>query len=336
MFLLERLEMYLCAGLAIDQCFVATAEGMKKDKKESLEMARATIENGGSISFALQEHIRIPMTTTSLIRHGELSGELAKALSMSRALIEREDELMKKCLSAMAYPVIIGIFAGLLTLGLLRGVMPQIIPMLKNLNVELPLLTRIVMAVSEGFLSYGLYAAGGIACVLITFIWMYKRFLALKKVVHIILMKIPIVGNMVTAYHLSLFLRSVGALVESGLAAAHAYKSVAETVHLVPLRAMFESQVPEIQRGVSLGTVLKHPYIPEYVAPLVSAGERSGSLGSSLGRAATVLDRDIEHALKRMTALIEPVMMAGMGCIVGAIALSIMMPIYDISKVLQK
>jgi type II secretory pathway component PulF len=75
--------------------------------------------------------------------------------------------------------------------------------------------------------------------------------------------------------------------------------------------------------------------MPSYVAPLVAAGEASGNLGKALSRAARILDRELDHSLKRLTALIEPAMMLGMGAAVGSIALSIMMPIYDISKALQ-
>jgi type II secretory pathway component PulF len=163
-FLLERLELYLSAGLRIDHAFTVMAEGVIPKKKQSLEAVRLTLERGGSLASGLGEHIRLPGTIVALIGHGELSGELTKALQTARIIMERESELINKCLSAMAYPFIIALFAGLLTIGLLRGVMPQIIPMLKSLHVALPLLTRIVIAISDGLLSYGLYIAGGVRC----------------------------------------------------------------------------------------------------------------------------------------------------------------------------
>lgn len=146
----------------------------------------------------------------------------------------------------------------------------------------------------------------------------------------------PIVGRLARYYSLALTVRSLGSLVESGAALGESYVRVAETMPLLPLRSAFKKKSADISRGVPLGTVLSGmKRMPSYIAPLVSAGEASGTLGISLVRAADILDRDIEHALKRLTALVEPVMMAGMGCAVGAIALSIMMPIYDVSKALQ-
>ncbi|NCW28743.1 MAG: hypothetical protein EBV83_10740, partial [Verrucomicrobia bacterium] len=96
------------------------------------------------------------------------------------------------------------------------------------------------------------------------------------------------------------------------------------------------SEIKNISNGIPLGDIIAKKKMPQFVAPLIHAGEASGTLGNSLLRASLILDRDIENILRKITALIEPIMMAGMGCIVGSIALSIMMPIYDISKVLQK
>ena len=335
-FLLEQLELYLSAGLRIDHAFTVMAEGVSPKKKHSLEAVRQALERGGSLSVALGEYIRLPGTILALIGHGELSGELTKALQTSRIIMERESELINKCLSAMAYPFIIALFAGLLMLGLLRGVMPQIIPMLKSLHVALPLLTRIVIGISDGLLSYGLYVAGGLGISVVGLVWVYRRYIFLRRTVHQISIRLPIVGKLILAYHLSIFFRSVGALLETGVSIAVSYPRVCTTITLIPLYRLFQGHVPEIERGISLGVILKHAYMPDYVSQLVSAGERSGTLGISLGRVATLFDRDIEHTLKRITALIEPVMMIGVGCMVGAIALSIMMPIYDISKVLQK
>jgi len=335
-FLLERLELYLSAGLRIDHAFTVMAEGTSPQKKQSLEAVRQTIERGGSVSVALGEYVRLPGTIVALIGHGELSGELPKSLQTARIIMEREGELISKCLSAMAYPCIIALFASFLTLGLLRGVMPQIIPMLKSLHVTLPLLTQIIIAISDGLLSYGLYIAIILLISISTFTWTYRRYISLRRIVHKSLVQIPILGKIIIAYHLSIFFRSVGALIETGVPIAVSYPKVCETVTLLPLQKIFQAQVVEIKRGISLGIVLKHHYIPDYVPQLVLAGERSGTLGISLGRVAGLFDRDIEHTLKRITALIEPVMMIGVGCMVGAIALSIMMPIYDISKVLQK
>ncbi|MEK7609540.1 MAG: type II secretion system F family protein [Patescibacteria group bacterium] len=335
--LLERLELYISSGLTIDKALEILGQGISERQATSLAKVRANVVAGSPLSKSFATHLNLSRTLVGLIEHGESSGELARTIQTAKTLLEREEELSKKCLSALAYPVIIGIFSLILTIGLVRGVMPQIIPMLKSLHVQLPLLTRVVMFVSENLLSYGLYIFLGIITIFITTSFTYKKSSLFKGFCHNFLAHIPILGQLFYSYYLSLFLQSCGSLVESGLRIGYSYSNTTATVSFIPLSKLLNTQIVNIHRGIPLGSLManKSNKIPRYISPLLLAGESSGTLGKSLIRVASILDRDIEHSLKRMTSLIEPVMMAGMGCVVGAIALSIMMPIYDISRVLQ-
>ena len=338
MLLLERLELYVSSGLSVDEALRICAEGMPLQQRQAIGRIKAAVESGSPVSAALSRSLGLPQTYAGLIEHGESSGQLARTIGMARALMERHDELIKKCLSAMAYPCIIGAFALLLTFGLVRGVMPQIIPMLKSLHVQLPILTRIVIAVSEGMTGYGVSTASILLFCYIGSAIAYRRSERFKRSCHSLLIRMPIIGRLIQLYALTAFLQSCGSLLESGLPVVKAFAGTARTIAFIPIRLMLESQIASINRGIPLGQVFSDKRITKiapHIAPLLSAGEASGALGASLMRAASILDRDIDHSLKRLTALIEPMMMAGMGCIVGGIALSIMMPIYDISRVLQ-
>ena len=138
-----------------------------------------------------------------------------------------------------------------------------------------------------------------------------------------------------TRFSVAVFLQSGGALLDSGISITDAYKGTVDTMTLIPLKKYFESFTVSISQGVPLGNVFASKIFPQYVSSLLLAGSASGPLGSSCVRAAHIMERDIQHALNRMTALIEPLMMVGMGLIIGSIALSIMLPIYSISSVLQ-
>ncbi len=335
--LLERLELYISSGLVIDKALEIVCTGVSSRQKACIDRVHLEITSGSLLSKSLRNNIGLSATLSGLIEHGESSGELARALTAARRLVEKEDELIKRCTSALAYPVIIAVFSGLLTIGLVRGVMPQIIPMLKSLHVQLPLLTRIVMAVSENITLYGLYILIGAVLVFLAFSFSYKKLKLFRSACHSVMIRIPIVGSLYYRYSLSLFLQSCGALVESGLQVGHSFANTAATISLIPLYQILLAEIPQVQKGVSVGQVFfnKSRNIPVYVPSLLIAGEASGTLGASFIRAASIIDRDMDHSIKRLTSLIEPVMMAGMGMVVGGIALSIMMPIYDISKVLQ-
>ncbi len=335
-FFLERMELYLSSGLEINKSLEICEQGVSAKQKDAIFRLRSAVESGSLLSKSLYQYAGVSQTLTGLIEQGELSGSLPKSLLSARLLLEKEDELIKKCTSAMAYPVIIGIFAGLLTIGLVRGVMPQIIPMLKSLKVELPIITKVVIALSDILTKYGLYIITGLFIIGVAGILIYRKIRIIRKIIQSTIIHIPIIGRLVHDYYLAVFLHSCGALIESGRPVAESYSNTSASISLLPLRDLLQREVVSVSSGHSLGSVIIGGKIPSYVASLLSAGELSGSLGSSIIRAGSILDRDIEHSLKKLTALIEPIMMAGMGCAVGAIALSIMMPIYDISRVLQK
>jgi type II secretory pathway component PulF len=326
--------MYVSAGLAIDRALAAAGEGLSKKQSDSLNRIRNAVESGQSLSVALSREIRLPSAIVGLISCGESSGAIAATLKSAHSLMERQDELLKKCLSALTYPTVIGLAAVVLTVGLVKGVMPQIIPLLLGLHADLPILTKIVIAVSQGFTSYGAFLLIGTSLVTGIGIWTYKKSSEARFFVHRISMSTPIVGSLVNRYALAIFFQSMGALVESGMPADAAFAKTAPSVGLLPLRRRLESAAPLVSRGEPLHEAFGRG-MPAYIAPLVAAGEASGNLGKALSRAALILDRELDHSLKRLTALIEPIMMLGMGGAVGSIALSIMMPIYDISKALQ-
>lgn len=333
--LLERLELYVEAGLPVDQALrMSLKEGWPG--ADHVREAAASVESGSSLSRSLTRHLGVSGSIASLIAHGEASGVLGKSLGSARNVLEREDELKKKCLAALAYPTIVGIFASALTIGLVRGIMPQMIPLLKGLRVPLPFLTRTVIFISENILTYGVYVVVLGLIVSVLFKVAYAKWEPFRFACQFAFLRMPLAGRLIRLSALSVFLRTCGSLIESGFSARDAYCNTASSVPLGPLRRDLLSRAGEIDRGSTLGSALSIRGMPHHVMPLALAGESSGTLGPSLVRASDIIDRDIEHGLKRLAALVEPILMIGIGCLVGAIALSIMLPIYDVSKALQK
>jgi type II secretory pathway component PulF len=160
MLLLENIEMYVSAGLSLPSALTAIIPAFPVRQHSSLEALRTGIEQGHLLSRGFAEHIQLSPSLIGLIEQGEYTGGLPRSLHLCRTIIEREDALIKTCTSAMAYPVVIALFSIVLTIGLMQGVMPQIIPLLKSLHVALPLVTRVVLYVSEHFIRYGAYIFG--------------------------------------------------------------------------------------------------------------------------------------------------------------------------------
>jgi len=334
--LLENLEMYISSGLNLHEAILITCRAFSKKEAAHLQNVKILIEQGQTLSKGFENNINLSPALLGLLEHGESSGNLAQSLKLARTIIEREEALIKSCMSALAYPIIIAIFAFVLTLGLMRGVMPQITPLLKSLHVQLPLITRIVMYMSENIGKFSLYIMIFIVVVLPIGIWAYKRLFKFKLFCHKSIVFTPIVGNLFRQYDLSLFMRSLGGLLLSGANISSSYSQVSDKIFLLPIKIYLNDQTKYVSQGVSLASIFKKlGQIQTYVVPLIQAGEASGTLGQSLMRVSDILDRDIENSLKRITTLIEPIMMIGIGVVIGGIALSIMMPIYDVSRSLQ-
>lgn len=334
---LERLELYISSGLPLDQCLQISSDGVTKRQKKAILNIRSLVLMGSQLSKAMIVNMNLSNTIAGLIRHGETSGQLGKALIYAKDLLEREEDLMKKCISALIYPIVIGVFAIILTFALVKGVMPQIIPMLRSLNVQLPLITRIIMFISENLMKYSIFLIvfGIISIIGISFA--YKKVEVFRNKCQSFISRLPIIGRLLILYHVSLFTQSLGSLIESGTSLTNAYSNTVSSLSFAPIKLLCKRQENNIKNGHSLGMVIaKIRRLPSYVAPLISAGEIAGTLGNSLIRSAKIADNDLEHSLKKITSLIEPIMMASMGLIVGAIALSIVLPIYDVSKVLQQ
>lgn len=332
--LFEQMEMYVASGLPIAQVIGVLAENQKGRRNASLLKVQKAVESGQALSRVLSNEIRPPPAITGLLVCGEQSGTLAKSLKAAHELLEREDELRKKIVSSLTYPTVIGLATLGLTFGLVRGIMPQILPLLKSLHTELPLITRIVMSVSATLMSYGLYILLGVAALITVCSISYKRSSKVRRMCQSLFLKIPIVGGMIERYTLALFFQTFGALVQSGVLADVAYVRSVSSISLLPIRGLLERRTEGILRGQKFHTVC-YKGMPSYVVPLVQAGEASGGLGNSLIRASELLDRELDQSLKQLTALVEPGMMIVMGGLVGSIALSIMMPIYEISKTIQ-
>jgi type II secretory pathway component PulF len=270
-----------------------------------------------------------------LISCGEASGSLAASLSAACSLLEQQDELAKKCISAMVYPAVIAVATIGLALGLMKGVVPQMAPLLSGLHRQLPLATRVVLAVSDAISAWGLIAVASSAALAIGAVAAYRRHARSRLVVHSAIAHAPLVGKLVREYSSAVFLRSFGSMLGSGMAADAAYELAARSLSFMPLRQALVANASLIRQGEPIASIAASG-MPEEVLPIISAGEASGRLVASLARSSAILERGIEHALKRLTSLIEPVMMICMGGMVGSIALSIMMPIYDVSRALQR
>lgn len=320
---LGRLEAYASAGLPIADAFVGS--GFDSFGRE--------VENGKPLSSCLAA-AGMPPSLVGVLRCGERSGSLPESLKACRIVLERRAEAVRRAAVALTYPSIIGIAAIALSAGIMEGVIPQIEPMLSGMHADLPVITRAAIWASRSLGAWWLHAS--IASILIVSGSgaLYICSSRTKQMAHRVVAAVPFVGSMAVRYSLSSFFRSVGYMMEAGAQTTEACRDALGSVALIPTREGLAHKIEGLERGKPFSSVVG-PGIAPYVAALLDTGEASGRLGSSCLTVADMLERDLATTLERAGSLLEPVMTVGVGGMVGATALSIMMPIYELSKSLQ-
>ena len=276
--------------------------------------------------------------TINLIRIGELSGILSENLMYLADELSKKHALQRKVRSALIYPIFITIttlgVTGLLTV----FIFPKIMPVFVSLNITLPLSTRILLGISTFLQSYGFHLIIGIIIGTGLFIYTRTKWYWLHKTTDRMLLSLPIAGEITRAYNVSNFCRTLGILLYSGVQVTEALQIVASITKNLVYREAYELIAQEVTKGdtiskhIPLGTIV----FPDLLSHMIAIGEKSGSLTETLGYLSDLYETEVDEQTKNLSNTIEPVLLVTMGLIVGLIAVSVITPIYDITKNLQR
>lgn len=333
---LGQLHSYLQAGFTLDRALLTIQDSYKSRYRISINNCLISIQKGISLSKAVESNITKSNIVFALISQGESSGSVIEAISMSASILEQREQLKKKVFSALIYPVVIAIFSVIMIVGLVRGVIPQIAPILTSLRLQLPLMTRIVIKTSNILSQHGLMIVLLLTILIFLVTYSVKKYNKISYIFDFIILKFPIMGRMINSVNLSVFLRSCGSMLNAGVTVNNAFTQSCVSISNNFLKEKIRNNLAHINDGTSLIKIFNNTKVPPYVLPMITSGEASGTLGQALVGSASILEKEIENNLKKIVSLIEPIMMAGMGTVVGSIALSIMMPIYSISSAIQR
>jgi type IV pilus assembly protein PilC len=304
-------------------------------KKVVSEM-RLDVEKGSSLSTALGKHRKtFSRLYIAMVKSGETSGTLDGVLLRLADTIETEVSLRQKIKSAMTYPIVVLILVTLILVAMLLFVVPTFQDLYSNLGGTLPLPTRILLAVSQGFRKYFLVlaaVAGGA-------VYLFKRWkggdkgrLAWDK----LKLRIPIFGVLFHKAALSRFSRTLSVLSKSGVPILQSLDIVAETVNNEVIAVAVRDVQAAVKEGESLATPLaRHSVFPPMVVQMIAVGEETGALDTMLEKIADFYDDEVSAAVESLTSLIEPVMIAIVGGAVGTIVICLYMPLFNIINLIK-
>ncbi len=301
--------------------------------KDALMSVIKEVDAGSSLSKSLSGHKKIFSDFyVSMVRSGEASGKLEEVFGYLADGLEREYYLLQKVKGAMTYPAFI-IFGFLSVMFVMMvWVVPNLTSILKESGAQMPLLTRIVVAVSDGFANYwwailaGIFAfAGGF--------WYYMRTAQAQELWDRVQLKIPMVGGMFSKFYLARMADSLSVLIQGGLPIVQAIEITGEVVRNAVYKGILAETAEQVKKGNTISSVFKtKKEIPVMVSQMVFVGEESGKLDRTLKAAADFYNKEVNMMMDSLVTIIEPVLILMLGVGVAILLIAILMPMYNVAQ----
>jgi len=300
-------------------------------KRQIAEIA-ADVEGGKPLSEAMSRHPKtFSSFVVSMIRTGEAAGNLQKILEYLADHTERKYQLTSKIKGAMFYPVLVLILCILVGGGIMIFLMPKIADMYKDLEMELPLPTRILIALTDFSRKYGIYVVVGLGF-LIFLTLRYLKTPSGKRLKSAIEIKIPKIGTVIRQVYLARMAENLGTLIKGGLPIVQALEVVADTIENTLYKQVLKETQNAVRRGETISLAFSEsPLIPPTFSQMVKSGEKGGKLEEVLLEIADFYNKEVERAVDNLTNLIMPILIVLIGIVVAFIALSVLLPIYNMA-----
>jgi len=333
MFLVRNLATMVKAGLSIVEALdILIADAEKNIMKRVLQGAQAMIKNGQSLSKGFEAHANLfPSIFLGMLRAGEASGQLGKTLTELAKYLSKDYALRSKVKSALMYPVILLVASSGVVVLLLIFVLPRLTKAFASSGVELPWITKFFLGLSSA-LTWSFLLDAVIVIVLVWFFLYFRTTRTGKKFFFLIISHTPVAHDLVKKVALVRFGRTTGNLVASGLSAVESLELSARTVGNDAYARAIESSIDDVKGGMSISDAFaKYPDLfPRLLISLLVVAERTGTLSEILITFADFYEEEVDNKLKDLTATLEPALLLIMGLLVGSIAFSIILPIYQL------
>lgn len=291
------------------------------------------VSNGTPLSRALQRYPSVfAPYIAKTIEVGEQSGTLSQTLDRISIDLERGYELRRKVIGAISYPMIILFFMLITAALLIVMVLPQIVKLFADLDAELPTTTKLLQAAGEFMRNHPIEIVGGLLIIVVSF-FLLMRVRGFRLFVHASLLRLPVFGNLLKEYSLSVLTRALSTLLASGITFVQALETVKGTVRNESYIHMLERMYPVVLQGGLFSDAMQvSPFhFPDQFRYLVEVGENTGKLKASFEKASTHYERSVLFQTQMLTTLLEPLLMLVAGVLVGFLAFSIFGPLYNIA-----
>jgi type II secretory pathway component PulF len=329
----QRLSELISSGLPLLRGLDILTNQFKKSSISGVirEMALA-VRGGSNFSEALRS-FKFPPLLPALVASGEASGNLERVLNEAGNIFQKELDLKSQVKSAMFYPGLV-MSAGFLTIFfLLSFVIPRISEIFTDLGQSLPLLTEIIVSLSN--LLAGTWWL--VLALIISFLFLFKKYRKREEYLIIserVKSKIPILSKIFNFREVILFTKTLGFLIESGIPLIDAVKLSSSVVGSIRYRKKMNELTESLREGGSLNRGLEG-FLPQDVVDIISVGEESGNLDRALLKVSQNYEKELDYNLKVATQLLEPLMILFVGAVVGTIVIAVLLPIFQLNLIIR-
>lgn len=328
----RQFSVMIDAGLPLVQCLEILGT-QEEDKRfgEVILATRADVESGASLADAMRKHPKVfDSLYTNMIAAGEAGGILDTILKRLATYIEKAVKLKSQVKSAMIYPVAIIVIAAVVVGVILWKVIPTFANLFAGLGADLPLPTRIVIALSNGLVRFMPFIVVGI----IALGFAFRQYYATpggRRVVDGAILRMPVLGILMRKIAVARFCRTLSTLLASGVAILDALDITAKTAGNAIVEDALTTTRKSIERGETIAQPLKETNVfPPMVVQMIGVGEATGALDTMLAKIADFYEEEVDVAVAGLLTLLEPIMIAFLGGVVGGIVIAMYLPIFSL------
>jgi len=332
----RQLATMLGAGIPLVQAFEIIGAGHEKPSMQKLVMEiKADIEGGTSLHEALAKHpLHFDDLYVNLTEAGEQAGALESLLDKIATYKEKTEAIKKKVKKALFYPAAVLVVAVVVTVILLIFVIPQFESLFKGFGADLPAFTQMVINLSRFVQNNGIFLLVVIIGAVWGFLYSHKRSKAMRIFLDRAMLKFPIIGPILNKAAIARFARTLSTMFSAGVPLVEALESVSGATGNIVYETAVLKMRDEVATGQRLQRAMENTGLfPNMVVQMIAVGEESGSLDTMSGKVASFYEEDVDNAVDSMSSLLEPLIMAILGVLVGSLVIAMYLPIFKLGSV---
>ena len=332
----RQLATMMKAGVPLLQSFDIVAKGSNNPAVTRLLVdIKTEVETGSNLNSAFRKHpLHFDQLFCNLVQAGEQAGILESLLDRLATYKEKTLALKKKIKGAMGYPIAVLSVAGIVTAIIMIFVVPQFKNVFSSFGANLPGPTLVLIAISEFFVDYWWALGGGIFGGFYTFFYFWKRSEKMQIFMDKFVLKIPVFGPLLRKAAIARWTRTLSTMFAAGVPLVESLDSVAGAAGNYVYKMATKQIQAEISTGNTLGSAMANSQVfPSMVLQMVAIGEESGALDSMLGKVAGFFEDEVDEAVENITALMEPMIMAVLGVVIGGMVVALYLPIFKLGSV---